>query len=207
MDCKLCFQPIGEKNLDELLFYHDVLCIECRKKWEKCRQMRKIEGYRVISSYSYNQAFASVLFQYKECYDEALFDVFLKRERWKLSILFHGYTLCGMPSRLSKQQERGFSHLQKMFSELSLPYIEPFEKIGEVDQKQRSKLERLEIINELCLKSSIDLPRKIVLVDDVCTSGNTLKAALSILPKGHQIKLYTVAQVKSSVGEFAGYNV
>lgn len=91
-------------------------------------------------------------------------------------------------------EERGFSHLKFMFSSLKLPMLEPF--ITESNQKGKTLKERKEIGKTMYLKENIHLPYKIALVDDVYTTGSTLRAALSNIDvKAHKIKIYTVARV------------
>ena len=83
----------------------------------------KLGPYIVKSSWEYNDAFRSTLIQYKECYDEALKDVFLYPTRKKIRNYLRGYTLILMPSTKEKLEERGFSHLKFMFSSLKLPML------------------------------------------------------------------------------------
>lgn len=183
-----------EGTIEEILFRDDLLCSNCRSKWVENKKDIKLGPYIVKSSWEYNDAFRSTLIQYKECYDEALKDVFLYPVRKKIRHYLCGYTLILMPSTKERLEERGFSHLKFMFSSLKLPMLEPF--ITESNQKGKTLKERKEIGKTMYLKENIHLPYKIALVDDVYTTGSTLRAALSNIDiKAHKIKIYTVARV------------
>ena len=195
MNCLMCGKDLFTSGtIEEILFGDDLLCSNCRSKWVENKKDIKLGPYIVKSSWEYNDAFRSTLIQYKECYDEALKDVFLYPVRKKLRHYLRGYTLILMPSTKERLEERGFSHLKFMFSSLKLPMLEPF--ITESNQKGKTLKERKEIGKTMYLKENIHLPYKIVLVDDVYTTGSTLRAALSNIDiKAHKIKIYTVARV------------
>lgn len=195
MNCLMCGKDLfTEGTIEEILFRDDLLCSNCRSKWGENKKDIKLGPYIVKSSWEYNDAFRSTLIQYKECYDEALKDVFLYPVRKKIRHYLCGYTLILMPSTKERLEERGFSHLKFMFSSLKLPMLEPF--ITESNQKGKTLKERKEIGKTMYLKENIHLPYKIALVDDVYTTGSTLRAALSNIDiKAHKIKIYTVARV------------
>ena len=195
MNCLMCGKDLFTSGtIEEILFSDDLLCSNCRSKWVENKKDIKLGPYIVKSSWEYNDAFRSTLIQYKECYDEALKDVFLYPVRKKIRHYLRGYTLILMPSTKERLEERGFSHLKFMFSSLKLPMLESF--ITESNQKGKTLKERKEIGKTMYLKENIHLPYKIALVDDVYTTGSTLRAALSnIDAKAHKIKIYTVARV------------
>lgn len=195
MNCLMCGKDLfTEGTIEEILFLNDLLCSNCRSKWVENKKDIRLGPYIVKSSWEYNDAFRSALIQYKECYDEALKDVFLYPVRKKIRHYLRGYTLILMPSTKERMEERGFSHLKFMFSSLKLPMLEPF--ITESNQNGKTLKERKEIGKTMYLKENIHLPYKIALVDDVYTTGSTLRAALSnIDAKAHKIKIYTVARV------------
>ena len=46
------------------------------------------------------------------------------------------------------------------------------------------------------------LPKKVVLVDDVCTTGSTLRAAIKLIKqKVKKIKIYTISTNYKNVGD------
>ena len=191
MRCLLCMKEMGKGSIRDVLFEEDIICEECRRQWEERDISFKMDGIRVRSDYVYNDAFSSCLVQYKECFDEALKDVFLYRQKKKIRRMYRGYTLCMMPSGRKKMEERGFSHLAGMFECVGLPVMEPFGKKDESDQKQKDLKERMKMIDNIVLKEGISLPKKIVLCDDTLTTGSTLKGALSTLDRNrHQIEIY-----------------
>lgn len=194
MRCLMCGKMLGEGSLKDILFGEDLLCEDCRRQWCYAPQYFTLSGIKAESDYLYNDAFSSCLIQYKECGDEALKDVFLAAVRKKRMRKYRGWTLCLMPSSQEKMAQRGFSHLAMMYECLGLPVMEPFEKAEQEAQKTQNYAGRQKMQGGIRLKTGIELPQKIVLCDDVITTGATLKGALKCLDlTEHQVQIYTAA--------------
>ncbi len=197
MKCLLCNKEKLDSNILDI-FSDDEICHKCRKEWGKKEIKFIYEGIKLRSTYLYNDAFRKALIQYKECYDEALKNIFLYGLKDKLRLIYHGYTLVLMPSSISKQQKRGFSHLKEIFACLNMDMIEPFIKIDDIDQKSLNMSERKNIIKKIKLKEGIIIPPKILLVDDVITSGATLSTAINLLHnKTEKMEIYTISYASS----------
>lgn len=191
MKCLLCGKSTGSSSMPLIsMFSDDPLCYDCRKQWKPYRGSRDIEGIPVDILYDYRSGYSSALIQYKECGDEALKDIFLypyiSRIRWK----YRGCTLLLMPSANEKVRQRGFDHLKEMFACLNMPMLSPFEKRREIDQKGGTRSSRSAMSGNIMLKEGAELPRKILLVDDVITTGSTLRGALHCIDKQqHRIRI------------------
>ena len=194
MRCLMCDCELGYGSLRDILFGDDPLCLDCRRQWQKRKICFDFEGHRLRSSYVYNEAFSRCLIQYKELCDEALKDVFLYENlRW-FQRTYRGYQIAILPSSLSKQAKRGFSHLEKMFACTGMEIIDPFLKTDEGDQKKKTVRQRAEIENRIFLKPDAELKKKIVLCDDTITTGSTMKGALRALGEENvHVEIYTVS--------------
>ena len=195
MKCLMCGKDSNESSsIYEYLFYDDLLCSNCRREWIRNKKDIYLNNIKVKSSWIYNDSFKTCLIQYKECYDEALKDVFLYPVLKDIRKYLKGYTLLLMPSTKEKLNERGFNHLKYMFQCLKLPMLDPF--ITKESQKGKKLEERKKASKSICLKENVRIPKKIALVDDVFTTGSTLTGALNALNlKNHKIKIYTIARV------------
>lgn len=194
MRCLMCGKELGKGSFRDILIGEDPLCTDCRKQWMKRPLVTKLDGIRMDADYEYDAVFSKCLIQYKECGDEALKNVFLYEVKKKLRRRYRGYTLLLMPSSMKKYQERGFSHLRRMYSCLGLPMMEPFIKKDERTQKEMNREERRKMVHDIILDPAYAVPEKIVLCDDTVTSGSTLRGALSCLDRNrHEIRIYCVS--------------
>lgn len=192
--CLYCLKEItnGASLFDYLLF-DDVICPFCRKLMSYKPKSFKLEKYQLFALYPYHQLFKTLLLQYKENYDEALAPLFLYPYIKKLSHKFHGYTIALVPSSLENNYRRGFNHLYLIFKDLKIPVIEPFYKDGNYNQNNLNKNLRKNIIKHIHLKDT-PIPNRILLVDDVVTTGSTMLACAKLLEqKNIKVLLFSLS--------------
>lgn len=181
-------------NLVSVLMGDLMLCGKCQNQFKIIKEEFVVDKIRALALYEYNEFFSSVLIQYKECFDEALKGVFLACFNRYISYRYRGYTMVAIPSSKQKYEERGFHHVKQMFENVKLPWCDVLEKRGNVDQKKLSLMKRKNI--ELVLIDGVKIPSKILLVDDVYTTGSTIKKAIALLKEDDRvIKVLVVAKV------------
>ena len=71
MHCLMCGLEKGDGDIIDILENDDPLCHTCRSSLKHVRFRMKFHGYKLYASYVYDDAFAKILVQYKECFDEA----------------------------------------------------------------------------------------------------------------------------------------
>ena len=185
--CKLCHDNIYNGTLYHYLFTNDIICYKCRKLWNYKPTTIKRYNIKIRSYYTYESTRHAII-QYKECYDESLYDIFLYRILWDIKLRYIGYTIILAPSSNKALNERGFNHLYLIFKCLNMPILDVLYKISNKQQKTNNYQDRKEIINDIKIKKDIVLPKKILVVDDIVTSGGTILAIKECL-KDYNIKI------------------
>lgn len=202
--CLLCQKPISQNaSLWNYLVSSDPLCEKCRNDLKQINKVRRINDLSVHVLYEYNETFQKCIIQYKECFDEALAPIFLYDFKWKLKRKYKNSILLPMPSSAAKRAERGFDPVEKIFECLDLPILRCFYKKEDYDQKSRKRLDRSQIQNVLSLDETVLIPnKKLVLIDDICTSGNTLYAAYKLIKnENRSIEACVVSSAAETVGK------
>ena len=91
MRCLYCDMKINKYSLYDLFVEEDKLCFKCRKQMPINRRRFNIDSLKCESFYDYDTLFKTLLLQYKECYDEALKDIFLYKIDIYLKIKYFDY--------------------------------------------------------------------------------------------------------------------
>lgn len=181
--CKICFEKLHRRaSLFTYFHYRDCICEICRNKMEIEEKWLLVGDLEVFCLYTYNRFMENLLFQFKEGKDVALKDIFLFSYKSKIEKMFKGYTIVYMPSSKEHIKVRGFFPLKEMFEMIDLPKEEVFIKNHTYKQSSLSYLQRKQIRNIMQIKKGCKHKRKkVLLVDDVITSGETILSAYRLL--------------------------
>ena len=178
--CKVCF------NEFESLSKKEEICPDCFNKFECIYETFSICNVNVLAIYRYNNFFKSLLYQFKGCNDIELKNVFLEYQRVYLKLKFYGYYIVYIPSSMEDDKKRGFNHVKEMFRSLNLKSIDCLRKKYKFKQSSLSKKEREKIIDKLeVIDGKLITGKKILIVDDVLTTGSSIKAAIKLITKYH----------------------
>ena len=154
--------------------------------------MIDLKEFKVESFFEYDSLFRTILLQYKECHDEALKDVFLYDLSDYIDLKYHGYELLLVPSSRKKLEERGFDHLEGIFSSLHLKRIDGLKMKEELCQEGKDLKERERMMNNYLYEGGYH--ERILIVDDMITTGSSLKGVYhSIRPYVKNIKVLSLA--------------
>ena len=191
--CLIC-NNVLEENFSSLFCEEMKICYKCFNCFERRDSKFEIEGVKGIILYKYNKFFRDVLFRYKGCYDYALKDIFLSYKKEFLKRKYKGYHIVLAPSNRGSENKRGFNHLEEIFKCLDIPIIKCFKKTKKWKQSDKKREERTTIQNVI----KIDKPcligvKRVLIVDDVLTTGSTIKTLISQLPTSIDKKVLVLA--------------
>lgn len=198
--CLICFNDIRFNSLFAFINRHKYICSSCLKLLEPEVKVMKLDKVKLVSFYKYDKI-KTLIYQYKGLYDIELSKVFLDPYLLLLKILYKDYFIIPIPSSKKSDQERGFNHVYEIAKLLSNKIINCLEKNYDFKQSSLSKKERENMKNKYIINQDINLVfnKKILLFDDIITSGSTLKYCISLIEKYHPKK---IACLTISYGEY-----
>lgn len=199
MICKVCNKELNDFFINDVFNMHKhSLCYKCFNKFPLINKITIINDYECLSLYEYKDIIKDLIFQLKGLKDYELKDVFLEYFIDLLEFKYKGYVIVYAPSFHQDDLDRGFNHVEAIFSSLKNKKIKIFSKKEKYKQSEQLYSERKNIFKYISLdKSSLKGLNKVLIVDDVLTSGNTLKALSSLLYKEgiKDIKMFTISKV------------
>ena len=181
--CKVCFEQIKKQGLNSFINEGNI-CQKCYNNFDVIFHKQIIDGIEVLSLYDYNDFLKNILFQFKGCFDIELKKVFLERHLLELKIKFRNYIIVPIPSTIESDEEREFNHVCEIFSSLDLPIFPCLKKKFDFKQSNLSKKEREKVKQKLFVIDGEKLKdKKVLIVDDVLTTGSSIKASIELLKK------------------------
>lgn len=160
-------------------------CPQCLQKENEPLHELDFDGTKVTYVHEYSLETMGQLVNLKGNGEEAYKDLLIPPHTRKiLKRKYRGATFVYMPSSKEADEERGFRHLEVLFGKISKKSSYPLYKKVNYKQSRLSLEERGNVIQRLGVHEK-EVKRlageRIVLVDDVMTSGATLKGAKTLL--------------------------
>ena len=164
---------------------NNILCEKCFLELEPKFINFNIMGHKALSVYYYSDHIKELIHTLKACGDYELREVFLNRFLPYLKLRYQGYHMVYVPSHKLANEKRGFNQVEAIFSFLNLPVLDVLFKNQDHHQAEHNSKARLKIDDVLESKDiHIVKNKKILLVDDIFTTGATLRKSISLLNEG-----------------------
>ena len=197
--CKICFRNYYDDSLSHLFNNRLSICPNCMNEMEAKFIKFDFDGIKALSIYDYDEKIQSLIYQFKGCFDIELRDVFLARYARELRMRYHGYVVVPIPSFEEDDKEREFNHVVEIFKTLNLQMLFLLRKTKRVKQATSSARARQQIHKYMELIYRPNLSKtKILIVDDVYTTGSTMRTAIELVkelnPK--KIKVLVISKTK-----------
>lgn len=191
--CKTCLREYRPKGIDYLI--GSGVCEECFDKINFINKRIEMMGIKGFALASYTSPYKDHLIRLKENLDIEIASSFLSRHRHYLRMKYFGYTIVLMPSSKEAIERRGFDHLYEIYKVLGLKILDVLRKEDSSEHKKMNHLERN--THQDFIKMVKEIPpniKRILLVDDVISTGSTLRAALKVLKSNCscRIKFFTL---------------
>lgn len=201
--CKSCFADFDNDSFHSL-FNEMEICKKCIKEYHPRFKEFCIDEVKGLAIYFYEGKIKENIFVYKGCFDYELKNTFLIHLKTEIKLMYFNYFLVPIPSSLEDDKKRGFNHVVEIFKILELPLLNVLEKTKRYKQSELSYNERKKSSDALSIKNGeVIKDKNILVVDDICTTGSTLKTAIRLIKlyKPKRIKILVVAKREFSKKE------
>lgn len=219
MNCYLCDQALRFAPSWRGIFLFelpDVLCVKCRSAFSKlpsngCRlcgkegsalctdcsywEMHGFEGliHSGKSLYRYNEAMKAWVHQYKFLKDGVLAEVFAQDIRNALGK--EQAAIVPVPLHPEKLASRSFSQVDQLLNSAGLPYRHLLHKTGGT-MGEKSREERLAVM-DLFVHNGEAVPKDVLVVDDLYTTGATMRQAAKVLQQAGAEKIRIFSLIRA----------
>lgn len=198
--CKKCFSRVcGEICFDakrcrmcgRILISEDDVCMKCRKTpiLKNCGGNFSLFGYHLWQK--------RLLFEWKMNQNHDLSEFFAEKLHFFHQNFLPEFALAPVPPRPGKIAETGWDQIESLSRFLECDFGEKVERIlvrnENIQQKKLSQTERLTLKNRYFLKKGAKVPKKVLIFDDIKTTGATLENVATVLKEAgaNEIRAFT----------------
>jgi competence protein ComFC len=185
--CAVCGRPFA---LLEPEYRFGSKCFDCKRWEEDKRWARSLDQNRAL--YNYNDFIKEAVARFKFRGDYVLAEVFAEDLGKALQAYQYDYIV---PIPLSEERlyERGFNQAEAAIKAAGQAPTQLLSRVHSEKQSKKSRLERIHIEQVFKMEEDIDLRGKtILLIDDIYTTGSTLRHAAKLLKENGAAKVYSL---------------
>ncbi|WP_245976835.1 ComF family protein [Oceanobacillus arenosus] len=150
------------------------------------------------SIFTYNPFIQEIIAKWKYRGDYVLGNVFqsyiIEEFRKNLSFLKKDAIIIPIPLSEERLQERGFNQAKQLAGFLPMEMSECLTRVHGEKQSKKTRMERIESENPFFIKETLQKP--VILVDDIYTTGTTLRHAASLLKDNGCPKVYAFTLIR-----------
>ena len=172
---------------------NEAICLDCQF-WAEADPLQFNR-----SVYSYNPHMQEIIAQWKYRGDYILADLFkaLFRRTFieEYSFLMKEALLIPIPLSEERIAERGFNQAKVLADFLPFPNQDLLTRIHQEKQAKKTRFERISATNPFIMNERID--QKVILIDDMYTTGTTLRQASVVLREQGCPEVYSFTLVRS----------
>ena len=189
-DCASGFEKIGENHCPNCMkTYVSTKCKDCQF-W--CKEGIQVD-HRAI--FIYNQAMKDFFSRYKFDGDFLLRKIFapvLAEELKK----YRGYQLVVIPLSPERLLERGFNQVEGLVEVAGFSFQDLLGKREEKASSSKNRSERLATEIPFFIKTEAPLPKRILVIDDIYTTGATVNRVKRLFEEAGALDVKTVSLVR-----------
>jgi competence protein ComFC len=185
--CRICGRPFA---LLEVEYRSGSICLDC-KRWEDDERWKGSLD-KNIALYTYTNFTKEVIARFKFRGDYVLAEVFAADVLKALQDFQYDYIV---PIPLSEERfyERGFNQAEAVIRAAGLVPSRVLTRVHTEKQSKKSRNERIHLEQVFNVESDLDLRGKtILIVDDIYTTGSTLRHAAKLLKENEAVKVYSL---------------
>lgn len=175
----------------------EVRCFDC-ERWQ-AYYAKDDPLTKNVSIYQYNDFMKELIINWKYRGDYILGNIFrqevLRYVKEHFLSIHKDMVIIPIPLSPDRLHERGFNQAEKIASFLNMMEKEHMTRILNEKQSKKTRLERLMTINPFKLTKTFNNP--VLLVDDIYTTGRTLRHAAQLLKESGCPRVYALTLCRS----------
>ncbi|WNF22621.1 ComF family protein [Mesobacillus jeotgali] len=185
--CDICGRPFSSLDAE---YRNEGLCLDCRR-WEE-DEFWNGSLDKNTSLYSYSSVTKEVIARFKFRGDYVLAEVFAE-DFLKSSQAWQYDYIVPIPLSEERLYERGFNQSEAIIRAAGLKPTQLLSRVHTEKQSKKSRSERIHLDQVFRADSDLDLRgKKILLVDDIYTTGSTLRHAARLLKENGAGRVYSL---------------